>query len=274
MKTRTPLITLTLLASLFAGCSKQSPDTIATKNESSATQPTPELAQQVKQIAESFSQYKTSPLSLGEFSQAIEQRAGTNLDNLTASDRQKLIACINRFYACYSSGDYDDFKQFRLLPPFTVDEALASAVKTIATQKGMSLKSDEDVTRFAWNHYNGTNKIGQVNGDHIALSIARRQDLGSDLRQPSVGEMRGPGWSSGVSCWNGAVVYQPTPAELLSKDGSLRFFRLEIIVRFSPLVSGPAMPLVLVGYWDSTRNDWMPYVLCTGFHVGSYETTF
>ena len=231
--------------------------------------PTGQQVQQFTQVVESLARIKTRPFSLEDFRRAVEKRAGRNLDTLSASERKKLLVCMNRFFACYSSGNYDDFKAFRLQPPFTVSEAVASAVRTIAAQQGVDLKSDEDILRFAWNHYNGTNKIGQVNADHFILSVARSED-GLDLRQPSLG--RYPG--SGASCWEGALVYQPRSAELEAKEGPLRFFRLEILVRFSPQAGGPASPLVLVGYWDSTRNDWMPDALCTSFHVGGYDTMF
>jgi hypothetical protein len=270
MKYRTPLITAALLASLFAGCSKHSPDAIRTKKEPSPGQPTQQQVQVAKREVDSFTQVRTRPLSLEHFSQAVHLRAGTNVDDMSANEREKLFTCIDQFYRCYSSGDFEAFKRFRLRPPFTVSERLASAVKEIASQKGLPLKSDEDVIHVAWDNYNGTNKIGQVNEGHFILSVATGQDLRPDLRQPSVGRFSG----SGASCWEGAVVYQPTPAELLNKHGSLRFFTLEIIVRFSPLVGGPATPLVLMGYWDPTRNDWMPYALCTVFHVGSYDTIF
>src|SRR5208283_4522476 len=105
--------------------------------------------------------------------------------------------------------------------------------------------------------------------ESIIVSTAKRQDLGLALRQPSAGKFPG----LGASCWEGAVIYQPTPVELLKKDGSLRFFTLEVFVRFD-LVDGPATPLVLLGYWDPTREDWMPYALCTVLHVGKYDTIF
>jgi hypothetical protein len=236
-------------------------------------QPTRQQVRSFAEMMELFTQIKTCPFSLEDFRQAVEKHAGTNSDNLSASERERLFACINRFFACYSSGKYDDFKAFRLRPPFTVSEAVASAVRKAAAQESLNLKSDEDVLHFAWNHYNGTNKIGEVNEEHFLLSIAKRQELQPlDLREPSVGRVPVPG--SGISSWEGAVVYQPTPAELLAKEGSLRFFRLEIFVRFSPLVSGPASPLVLTGYWDSARNDWMPDALSTVFHAGSYDTMF
>jgi hypothetical protein len=133
-----------------------------------------------------------------------------------------------------------------------VGEALASTVKKIATQNEVTLNSDEDVARFAWNHYNGTNKIGQVNGDHMVLSVVKRQDLGMDLRQPSIGKFPG----LGASCREGAVVYKPTPTELLKREGALLFFKLEIIVRFNSQMGGPATPLVLIGHCMVLPKSW------------------
>lgn len=225
--------------------------------------------QQAIRTADSFSLVKTRPLSLNDFERVVQQR-GTNLNNLSETERDKLFACVNRFYECYSSGRYDDFKKFRMLPPFTVSEALVSAVKKIVSEKGGHLGSDDDILRLAWNTYNGSNKIGQVSDESIVMSVIKRQDLGAALRQPSVGAFPG----SGASCWEGSVVYQPTPTELLKRDGTLRFFTLQAFVRFEPLVDGPATPLVLIGYWDPTREDWMPYALCTLLRVGNYDTMF
>jgi hypothetical protein len=209
---------------------------------------------------------------LEDFSNVVHARAGTNLDILSETEREKLFACINHFYACYSSGRFDDFKQFRLHPPFTVGESLASAVKKNTAPKGMDLKSDEDILHMAWNQYNGTNKIGGVNEESIRLSAVMRHDMGEPLRHSSFSR-KWPELNT-ASCWEGAVLYQPTPADILKKEGALRFFTLEVFVRFSPQVDGPATPLVLLGYWDSTREDWMPYALCSMFDVGGYDTIF
>jgi hypothetical protein len=223
-------------------------------------------------MLESFAQVKTRPLTLEDFSRAVHLRAGAITNSITAIEREKLFACIDRFYGCYSSGDFEAFKQFRLRPPFTVSGGVASAVARLASQKGLALKSDEEIIHFAWDKFNGTNRIGEVGQQTLALSIATRQDVGRNLRQPSASSVRQPGL--GAACWEGAVVYQPAPDELLKKEGSLRFFRLEVTVRFSPKTSGPGTPLVLMGYWDPTREDWMPYCLCTSFHIGGYDTIF
>jgi len=243
---------------------------IATKKKPASEPPTQQQVQLATQIADTFAKVKTHPFNLRSFSQAVRARVGTNLNSLSENEREKLFTCIDRFYNCYSSGNFEAFKQFRLHPPYTVSEAVASAVKKIAAQKGLSLKSDEDIVHIAWDNYNGANKIGGVDEESIVVSIAKRQDMGLALRRPSAGRFPG----LGASCWEGAVVYQPAPAELLKKDGALRFFTLEVFVRFSPHADGPATPLLLMGYWDSTREDWMPYALCTVLNVGNYDTIF
>ena len=132
------------------------------------------------------------------------------------------------------------------------------------------MKSDEDILRSAWSQWNGTNKIGQVSAEHILLSVVELPDGGQGLRAPSVGQLQ----QGGVSSWGGAVVYQPSLPDLLKKYGRLSFFRLELLARFNTLASGPAAPLVLVGYWDPTREDWMPDALSTTFYVNHYDTLF
>jgi hypothetical protein len=242
---------------------------VATKKIPAAPQPTEQQLTAASQAVGALEKVKTRPSDLEDFNSAIHRRSGTNLDNLSESEREKLYTCINRYYACYSSGNFEAFKQFRLLPPYTVSKAVTAAVKSIADQKGLSMKSDEDILHFAWDYYNGTNNIGQIDEESIVISVYTRHDLGTALRQPSAGKFPG----SGALCWEGSVVYDPTPADLLKKDGSLRFFTLEAFVRFD-MANGPATPLVLLGYWDSTRGDWMPYALCTPFHVGKYDTIF
>jgi hypothetical protein len=245
---------------------------IATKKKSSFDQPSQHQVELATQVADSLAKIKTAPLSLEDFSSAVHARAGTNLDVLSENERRKLFACINRFYACYASGSFADFKQFRLYPPFTLNEGLVLAAKKVSASKGIELKSDEDVLRVAWDQYNGTNKIGGINEESINLSAVVRHDMGESLRHSSFSR----NWPEldTASCWEGAVLYQPTPADILKKEGALRFFTLEVFVRFNPQVDGPASPLVLLGYWDSTREDWMPYVLCSMLHAGSYDTIF
>lgn len=245
---------------------------IATKRNSPLEQPTQHQVDLATQIADSCAKIKTHPFSLGDFSQAVQERAGTNLNTLSGNEREKLFACINRFYACYSSGNFDDYKQFRLHPPFTVGVGLASAINKIAVSKGINVKSDEDILHMAWDQYNGTNKIGGVNEESIRLSAVTRHDMGEPLRHSSFST----NWPelNTASCWEGAVLYQPTPADILKKEAALRFFTLEVFVRFYPQEVGPATPLVLLGYWDSTREDWMPYALCSMFDTGNYHTIF
>lgn len=222
------------------------------------------------QIVDSFSKVKTQPLNVAQFSEVVGLRGAAELTRLSPDERRKLLACISQFYACYSSGDFEEFKKFRMRPPFRVGERLVAAAKKTASQKGVELKSDEEILRFAWNEWNGTNRIGGVSQESITLSIVQRTDLGYSLRQPSTGKFPG----LGASCWEGAVTYQPSPDELLKKEGALRYFTLEMSVRFNTYEYGPATPLLLMGYWDPTREDWMPLCLCTVFHVGNYDTIF
>ncbi len=94
----------------------------------------------------------------------------------------------------------------------------------------MELKSDEDILRFAWGQWNGTNRIGQVSIEHILLSVGDLQEMGPRLHSPSVGQIDEHG---GVSSWGKSVFYQPTLNDLLKKNGRLRFFKLELLVRFN-----------------------------------------
>lgn len=225
---------------------------------------------QARQVVESLSRIRTQPLFLEHFNEILAEQAEAKATSLSAEERQKLQACVSRFYACYSSGNFEEFKKFRMHPPYTLGEQLAAAAKMAASQNGLELNSDEDVLRFVWKQWNGTNKIAGVSKESIILSAIQRPDLGLSLRQPSVGKVPG----SGASCWEGAVRYQPSPEELLKKEGMLRFFTLEVTVRFNTNEDGPATPLLLMGYWDPVREDWMPLCLCTVFHVQNYDTVF
>ncbi|MEI8330004.1 MAG: TlpA disulfide reductase family protein [Chlamydiia bacterium] len=223
-------------------------------------------------IVSSFAQIKTHPLSLDGFNQMVRTQAGTNLSGLTEIERKKLFACLSRFYACYSSGSFDAYKQFRLREPYAVGEVVASFFKEKATVKGLVLKSDEETLRFGWDFENGTNKIDQVNDEKMALSVVRRSDTGGELHIPSVAN----NWPkfAGAQCWDAQINYQPTLDDLLEKEGSIRFFRLEFFARFNSNANGPAMPLVFVGYWDSKHEDWMPSAFCHFLSFGTYDTMF
>jgi hypothetical protein len=235
-------------------------------------QPTERQLQGLQQITSSFAQIKTAPVSTKDFDHSARLRAAATLADISDDEREKLVDCVTRFYKCYTSGSFESFKEFRLRPPYTMSGGLAVAVKQIASKKKRaSPQSDEDIMQLAWEQYNGTNQIAEICQESISLSVATRKDLGRDLRAPSgVPKVRG----LGASCWEGAVVYQPSPNELLEKGGALRFFTLELTVRFNSNTTGPATPLVLLGYWDPTRKEWMPYALCTPYHVGSYDTIF
>ena len=192
-------------------------------------------SQQVGQavaIADSFSKINTVSLSLEQFDSVIKRCAETNLSDLGEIERKKLLDCANRFYACYSSGDFEEFKKFRLHRPFLVGESLAAAAKKSASDKKSELKLDEDVLRFAWEHWGGSNKIGGVAAESVSLAVVKRPDLGLDLRQPSAGKFPG----LGASCLEGAVKYEPSPDELLKKEGSLRFLRWNYLLDLLPLL--------------------------------------
>lgn len=223
-------------------------------------------------IVDSFTLVKTHPLNLEGFSRAVHAHAGTNLNTLSENEREKLFACINRFYDCYSSGKYDDYKTFRLNTPFTIREEISSFFKKIAASKGIDLKSDGDILRFGWNYENGTNKIGEVSEDSMVLSVMTRNDAGIQLHLPSVAT----NWPefAVASCWDAGIVYKPTPDDILKNEGSLLFFKLQFFARFYPNVDSPATPLVFVGYWDPTQNNWMPSALCHMLQVGGYNTMF
>jgi len=75
--------------------------------------PSKQQVEQATQITDSFSKVKAQPLSLEQFSAAVEKVAATNLNQLAENERRKLLACISQFYSCYSSGEFDDFKRFR-----------------------------------------------------------------------------------------------------------------------------------------------------------------
>lgn len=239
---------------------------------SRSAQPSKELAQHhidlATQIAAELSKIKTRPLSLEEYGRIIRTREIAGSPVLTERERLKLFACIDRFYACYSSGAYDDFKRFRLQPPFIISDGLSSVIKGMASKEGVALKSGDDILRYAWEHYNKENKITQVGDDSVVLSVVDRRDTGTDLRRFSIAKFP----ETGASCWEGSVVYKPNPAELLQAKGALRFFVLQQFVRLNGLVDGPATPMMLIGYWDPTREDWMPLALCTMLQVGNYDT--
>jgi hypothetical protein len=226
----------------------------------------------MQQMVASFAEVKTQPLGSQDFNNAARISVETNLGLLTEDQRQKLFVCITRYYQCYSSGKFEDYKSFRLGRPYTLRKEVDAYFKSIATSKGIELKSNEDVLRFGWDYKNGNNTIGQVDIKSITLSIKAKSNIDAGLRLPSVVSQ----WpeQAVASCWESVILYKPSAIELLNQNGKLQFFTLNLFVRFTPIVDGPATPLVLVGYWDPTQNDWMPYALCTMLSVGSYETMF
>ncbi len=239
----------------------------ATNNNSSQI-----LVKQLAQAGKSLDQVKTHPVTLEGFNQAILERVGANLDFLSKNERAKLLACISRFYSCYSSGDFDDYKQFRLHPPFTVSKDIVSFVRGKSISKGIDLKSDENILRATWNFYNSTNKISQINEENIRLSVVTRSDMGIELRQASDAN-KWPAIAT-ATCLENTVLYQPTLADRLKNERSVRYFTLEVKASFNSVADGPAIQLVLVGYWDPTREDWLPHCLCFWISTSQYETFF
>lgn len=230
------------------------------------------LQKQLATATDYLSQIKTSPVTLDGFDQALLERTGTNLNFLSTSERSKLFDCLNRFYSCYSSGNFDDYKQFRLSPPFTVSKGIVSFVKENCSSSGAELISDEDILRTAWNFFNDTNKISQIDTEDIRLSVVTKSDLGLELRQAS-DSSKWPEIAT-ATCLEGTILYQPTLSEILKNKGSVRYFVMEVKVRFNSVADGPAIPLLLVGYWDSTRGNWIPHCLCFWIGVSQYRTFF
>ncbi len=234
-------------------------------------QPDVRFMQAARQAVDKFSEVKTRPVTPQEFSQAVRRVATKDLDKVPADEQGSLVACLERFFSCYVSGSFEDYKTFRLRPPFEVGSHLVAAATKAAAQSGASLKTDDDILRFAWEKYNGTNRVWEFNLESIRLAVVERNDLGYELRKASASKWPELGASS---CWEGAVAYHPDPPSLLKKDGKLRFLTLEVFVRFAPQKVGPATPLVLMCYWDPTRKEWMPQALCRMFNAGDYRTLF
>jgi hypothetical protein len=231
--------------------------------------PTEQQIQQAEQMADHFAKIKTRPVSKEEFHNAIARKIQTELTHLPEKQREKLATCLERFYDCYSSGEFEAFRRFRLHQPFAIKMEIAQYFKQNASSQGIELKSDEELLRFGWGLTNGTNRIGQVNLESVAVSLVKKQDLTkmADLRRPSAGDFPG----IAVTCWEGVVSYEPAPGELLTRDGEVSFIKLEVFVRFD-LTEGPATPLTFLAYWDSQRGDWMPYALCSVLRVNNYRT--
>jgi len=95
MKYDLSLIKLALVASLFTLCSEHALDTATAASEPPSPQLGRPQAQRAEQILDSMAKVKTRLMSLEEFAQAIQSRAGTNADNLSESQREKLFACLN-----------------------------------------------------------------------------------------------------------------------------------------------------------------------------------
>jgi hypothetical protein len=227
------------------------------------------VAQIEKRVTE-FVDVKTEPVDLPALEKALRDRSGAGVASLTDAERDRLFGCIGRFYLCYSSGDFDAYAKFRLLAPFTVSPLMKSALEQMGhSPEGLS---DKEMLRLAWDKLNGTNKITSWDLDSISLSVEERPDLGQSLRRSSTAFRDGV--FPGAMCWGGPVDYEPTAESLLAREGALRLFRLELNVRMNDLQAGPATPIVVMGYWDPTRADWMPLICCAAFRVAGYDTIF
>ena len=233
---------------------------------------TQRLEDKLVQAAKPLYSVKTQQVGLQEFIQAIREQTGTNLNDLSESQREKLSVFFSRFYSCYFTGKYEEYQSFRLHPPYTISKKTISFVKD-RSSKNKELESDEAILRTAWDILNGTNRISQVDENSIRLAIVTTSDLGLKLRVASDAKQ----WPaiSTATCSEGTVVYQPTVAQLLKKEGKVQYVTLEFKGRFNFITDGPAMPLVLEGYWYPTRDDWMPYACVLAiFSFSIYDTMF
>lgn len=223
------------------------------------------------EMVDAYARVDTRPLSASDYGRVVREQSSAISKELSTLQLERLLVKADEFYTCYSSGRFEEYKRFRINGEYSVGAAFAGAVRRNASEKGIVLKSEEDLLRWAWEHYNGTNKISQVDSSSIRLSIARRNDSGRDLLRPSIGRSN----QLAAICWEGAVVYTPDLGELLKRDGKVTYATLESFVRFDQIVNnGPATPLRLICYWDPERQDWMPLAMCTTVQVAGYETIF
>jgi hypothetical protein len=220
-----------------------------------------------KMVAE-YSLVQTEALSLEAFRTAVQQAAGTNVTSLSEGQRQKLYERIDKFYACYSSAEFQAYKRFRLDAPYSVPSNYAAIIRPLATREHVSLDGDEALLRYAWQHFNSTNRLTGVDRSSIRLSVVNSADLQSSIYRPSVAGFP----ESAVICWEGAVKYSDSPQDLIKKNGSVLLFALDLFVRFNNLTRATATPLRLLAYWDPQNEDWRPLALCSPVQVGGYET--
>ncbi len=229
-----------------------------------------ETTQMVTQMAATYSSAKTAMLTSDAYVQAVRAAAGTNLLRLNDGQREKLYQKIEQFYTCYSSGDFEAYRRFRLDQPCAVPKSYAAAIKNLAGYDAESLRNDEDILRYGWHRFNGTNRLAQVGTSSMNLFVCERPDSGNSLRRPSIAGFP----ESAVTCWQGAVSYTPSPEDLLKRDHTLLFFCLDQFARMNNMIDGPATPLRLLGYWDPDHDDWRPLCLCSPIRVGDYDTMF
>jgi hypothetical protein len=242
---------------------------VVTRRESNNV-PSSATNEQIERRIEEFVDVRTERVGLEEFERAVRDRSASGTESLTELERDKLLGCINRFYLCYSSGDFDAYAKFRLLAPFSVSPLMKSAVEQMGDDvQGLS---EEEIFRVAWDKFNGTNRITSCDLESISLSVEERQDIGQSLRRSSTAFRDGV--FPGAMCRGGSMAYEPTAESLLATEGKLRLFRFELNVRMNDLMAGPATPIVVMGYWDPTREDWMPLIYCSAFSVADYQTFF
>lgn len=221
-------------------------------------------------MAAEYAAVKTVDLTPDMYLEAVRTLGATNLNRLNDGQREKLYRKIKQFYECYSSGDFEKYRAFRLEEPYAVPGAYAAAITKLAADSGATLGSDADILRYAWRKFNGTNRLARVDTSSIKLFLCDSADLGMSLRRPSIVGFPG----SAVTCWEGAVSYNPSPQDLLNRQHSLLFFCLDQFARMNNLTDGPATPLRLVGYWDPDHADWRPLYLCSPFQVAGFDTIF
>lgn len=230
------------------------------------------LQNQLAKAVVHLAQTKTSSVNADQFIGIIRKKFGPELRSLTENQQAKLFDCVDHFYLCYSTGNFVDYKRFRLLQPYTVSKGIISFVKNQPALNSASLNSDEDILHIAWDYFNGTNKVSQIDQENIHLSVVTKSDLGIELRTASDAK----NWSGihTATCLEGTVLYQPTLTELLQEKKQIQYLTLEINARFDGNTNGPALPLVLQAYWDPTRENWMPNCLCFWIHISQYRTFF
>jgi len=219
-----------------------------------------------------FDGFKTQPLTTKEFTQLIQIRSDQNIKSLPDEQREKLFICLSQFYKCYTTGDFNAYKQFRLHKPFSIGEKVTFFFKKEAMSKGIKLNSNEEILQYGWNLENGENRISQVNTSRISLIFTKRRDNGEELKL----HPESKNWPEfgAAQCWDSQITYFPSLDEILKKAISIQFFSLHFLARCEFNTNWPATPFTFVGYWDPITKDWMPYAFCHMSPNSLYNTMF